>query len=51
MENVHTTIPKTPFEETGGCSEAVSMENGLIIYVHFVQSLLRLNNHYNIVFW
>lgn len=39
MENVHTTTPITPFEETGGCSDIVTMENGLIKYVQFVKSL------------
>lgn len=27
MENVHNTTPKTPFEETGGSSEVLTMEN------------------------
>lgn len=41
MENEHTTTFRTPFEETGGSSEIVTMKNGLIIYVHFVKSLYK----------
>lgn len=41
-ENEHSTTPKTPFEEAGGCSEILTMENGWIKYVQFVKFFIYL---------
>ncbi|XP_052702119.1 uncharacterized protein LOC128178800 isoform X2 [Crassostrea angulata] len=44
MENVHNTTPKTPFEETGGCSEVLTMENGQTGYHKSEERVSLLDN-------